>query len=122
MNISEYVITFGQKYNQRKKYEMVLLDAVLAFKLLDNAGISQTDHQLALTACNDLKFNTMKAALNRIFRTKSLSANDDILCSIKEESAFMTQGSTDVRRNERRSFPQSRLNKSYNGAKYPEKN
>ena len=69
--MSDYIINFEQRYNKCKKYEMTLPDTVLAFKLLDNAGLSQSDRQLALTACSDLKFDTMKAALNRIFATKA---------------------------------------------------
>ena len=53
MNMSEYIINFEQKYNKCKKFEMTLPDTVLAFKVLDNAGLSQNDRQLALTACSD---------------------------------------------------------------------
>lgn len=49
MNMAGYVILCKQKY-KCNKYEMVLPDAVVAIKLLDNAGITQSDSQLGLTA------------------------------------------------------------------------
>ena len=50
---------------------MKLPDAVLAFRLLDTAGLSVKDKQLALTSCSDLAFSDMKSALKRIFDNKS---------------------------------------------------
>ncbi len=89
MSMSEYMIEFEQKYNACKIHEMVLPDAILAFKLLDNASLSQTDRQLALTACSDLKFETMKGALSRIFGTRSPDSASGV--SGDGETVFMTQ-------------------------------
>lgn len=50
-----------------RKYKMELPDAVLAFKLLDTACLDVKDRQLALTACADLTFASLKSALKRIF-------------------------------------------------------
>ena len=46
---------------------MVSPEALLAFKLLDGAGLIENQRQLALTACSDLKYENMKAALKRVF-------------------------------------------------------
>ena len=67
---------------------MALSDAMLAFKLLDNIGLCQSDRQLALTAYINLKFDTMKAALNRIFGTKSPLSDSAAAITVKEESIF----------------------------------
>ena len=108
MDMSEFIINFEQKYNKCKKYAMTLPDTVLAFKLLDNAGLSQNDRQLALTACSDLKFDTMKSALNRIFATKSSLLESGIAAiAIKEESAFVTERHWD-KNNYKKRFHQSR--------------
>ncbi len=48
------------------EHEMKLPDAVLAFKLLDGANLSQKGRQLALAVGNDLKFGTMKSVLKRV--------------------------------------------------------
>ena len=42
-------------------------DKVLAFKLLDGASGSENQRQMCLTLANDLTYNSMKAALIRIF-------------------------------------------------------
>ncbi|KAI7800935.1 hypothetical protein IRJ41_015697 [Triplophysa rosa] len=66
----DYIIDFEQRYNRMKKYNMTLPDAVLAFKLLDTACPDEKSRQLALTACTELKFSSMKSALKRIFGGK----------------------------------------------------
>lgn len=67
MNISDYTLEFDKRYNKAKKYEMTLPEAVLAFKILDNAGLSLQEKQFALTACTDLQYKSLKSALQRIF-------------------------------------------------------
>ena len=91
LNMSDYIVEFEQRYNKAKKYEMTLSDNMLALKLLDNAGLQQSDRQLALTACSDVKFDTMKAALNRIFGTQLPLLDSASAVVIKEESAFLTE-------------------------------
>ena len=57
VSMSEFILEYERRYNQCKKYDMTLPDAVLSFRLLDNAGLSQKEKQLALTASSDLKFS-----------------------------------------------------------------
>lgn len=64
MNISDYILEFDKPYNKAKKYEMALPEAILAFKILDNAGLSSHEKQLDLTACTDLQYKSMKSALH----------------------------------------------------------
>ena len=52
--MTNYLIDFEQRYNRMRKYDMVLPDAVLAFKLLDTACLDGREKQLALTACTVL--------------------------------------------------------------------
>ena len=42
-NISEYIVEFERQYNLMKSKAMALPEAVLAFKLLDKAGLDQRD-------------------------------------------------------------------------------
>ena len=46
---------------------MTLPDAEFAFKLLDNANLSNHERHSALTACTDLSYDTVKSAIERIF-------------------------------------------------------
>ncbi len=57
---------------------MKLPDAVLAFKLLHKSNLSVKERQLALTACNVIKFDSMKSALKRIFSESTCTTSDSI--------------------------------------------
>lgn len=94
---------------------MIFPDVVLALKLFHNAGITESDHQLALTACNDLIFETIKAALNQIFETKASTVEDDSSFNIKDESAFMICSGTYGCQFHRRHFPRVCAGKSNSG-------
>lgn len=41
VSMADYIIDFEQRYNQMKKYNMTLPDAVLAFNLLDTACLKE---------------------------------------------------------------------------------
>ena len=82
--ISDYIVEFERQYNLMKGKNMALPEAVLAFKLLDKAGLDQRDKQLALTACATINFENMKSALRRIFG-ESASCSNDFGVSVKQE-------------------------------------
>ena len=86
MSMADYIIEFERNYDQSKKHDMVLLDAVLSFKLLDSANLSCSQRQLALTAASDLNFENMKKALRRIFADSHLNSEG----SIEVQSAYYT--------------------------------
>ena len=67
MSMTEYIVEYERLYTRCKRYDMTLPDAVLSFRLLDNSKLTLEQRQLALTAAKDLKFETMKTALKRIF-------------------------------------------------------
>ena len=45
MNINDHIVEFDQRYQKSVKHKMTLPDAVLAFKLLDNANLSNHERQ-----------------------------------------------------------------------------
>ena len=92
MSMDEFIIEYERRYGQCKRYEMVLPDAVLSFKLLDSSGLSQKEKQLVLTAAQDRKFDSMKSALKRIFGGQNRQISDSAV-SIKQESAYYTKNS-----------------------------
>lgn len=94
MSMSDYILEFDKRYNKSKRYEMTLPEAVLAFKLLDNAVLSPQEKQLALTASSNLKYTAMKSALQRIFgetACASNTGNNFPSISVKQEPVFYTQ-------------------------------
>lgn len=88
VSMADYIIDFEQRYNRMKKYNMTLPDAVLAFKLLDTACLEEKSRQLALTACTDLTFASMKSALKRIFGGKTSGASGG---SETQDAAFFME-------------------------------
>jgi len=82
IGMADFIIEFERRYNLCVKYDMKMPDAVLSFKLLESAYLSDKERQLALTAATDLKFESMKSALKRIFG--SSGARDLTLASLNE--------------------------------------
>ena len=87
--MTDFIVEFEQRYNLAKKHEMTLPDAVLAFKLLDGAGLEPQERQLALTATVDLTFASMKSALKRIFTGDGHEASAPMV--VKQETAYVTE-------------------------------
>ena len=96
MTMVEYINEYERLYNQcRQKHAMTLPDAVLSFKLLDSSHLSMSERRLALTAARDLQFESMKAALKRIFGNGLPKTSDS-------ESAFYTVRQSKSNRSSRR--------------------
>ena len=51
-------------------FNMTFPDTVLAFQILEGAGLNENQHQMALTLANDVTFKRMKEALKRVFSDK----------------------------------------------------
>lgn len=71
-----------------RKYKMELPDAVLAFKLLDTVCLDTKGRQLALTACTDLTFASMKSVLKRIFGGNPAAASG---MGINQQTVYITE-------------------------------
>lgn len=67
VSMVDYIVEFERRYNRIVAFKMELPDTVLAFKLLDTAGLNIKDKQLALTACPKVSFADIISALKRIF-------------------------------------------------------
>ena len=81
-------------------HKMPLPNTVLTFKLLDRAKLSEDERKLALIFGNNLEFETMKLALQRIF-TKSTIANESFhdTNNIKQEEAFYNKNMSKSKQN-----------------------
>ena len=105
--MTEFILEFEHLYNKMKEYNMVLPNNVLNFKLLDSAKLSEDDRKLALTLATDLKFESMKSALKRIFTTPS-SAPSPL---VKKEEIFFKKSSRFKSRPNKNSTKRSNVNK-----------
>lgn len=74
---------------------MTLSDALLAFKLLDAACLDEKSRQLALTACTELTFASMKSVLKRIFGGTTLGTSNRI--QVNQGVAFFTEQTPQAR-------------------------
>ena len=67
MTINDYIIHFERLHNKAKGYKMEIHDGVLAYRLLNNATISESHKQLIRATLPDLRYTTMKEQLKRVF-------------------------------------------------------
>lgn len=123
MSMADYIVEYERRYTICKKYKMEYPDAVLAFKLLDNAGLTEKEKQLVLTAASARKFSSMKSALKRIFGGHSRVKVDDEIIVKQEEEAFVTKNSEKYRGNrfsnqpsssDQRTWPKNKVSKGSN--------
>ena len=87
----DYIIEFEHRYNKLCKFKMELPDAVLAFKLLDTAGLNVKDKQLALTACPSVSFVDVKSALKIIFGDNVTPQDGSSSLRMSEDAAYYTR-------------------------------
>ena len=67
MNMSYYILEYKHLYQKMIQQDMKLLDAILTFKLLDGAQVTDDERKLALTMSSNLNFERMKSALKCLF-------------------------------------------------------
>ena len=67
MSMFDYIQMFELKQKLAEKFDMKLPDSILAYKLLENSGLSETDRVMVKTAVQELKYDAVKSAMRRIF-------------------------------------------------------
>ena len=67
LNMKDYINEFERLHNKIKEYDMALPDGVLAYKLLKQAGLSETHEQLIRATITDLSYENMKLQLKKTF-------------------------------------------------------
>ena len=56
LSMNHYTVEFEHLYYKMAEHDMKTPDSILAFTLLDGAGLNESQGQLALTLGNDLAF------------------------------------------------------------------
>ena len=118
MTMHNYIIEFERLYHKIKNYGMDLPDDVLAYKILSNANISEHYKQLVRATLSELKYNTMKELLKKVFGdllnfTGSIKEEQNI----KVEPISNTEDLYDGNRYSKRYNPRFRGNNRYNNNK-----
>ena len=65
MTISDYIIKFEQLYSRAKSHKMEILDGVLAYRLLNGAGLTENHKQLVRATVLEMKYDTMKSQVEK---------------------------------------------------------
>ena len=124
-SIEAYILEFLKRYKAVAKFKIEIPKCILAFILLDCAGLEHRDKQLVLTAVNfadpDKLLDQMSSALKKFFGAQGASAslgdNSSSAISIKPEPVYTTEDVNIMNRNKR--FDSSRGSYRGNARKNP---
>ena len=67
MNVNVYILEFQHFNNKMLQFDLKLPDNILYFKLLEGAPLQNNKKQMDLLLASDLKYESMKLDLKRIF-------------------------------------------------------
>ena len=72
MSMDEYLLEFENLKHKMDVFNRKIPDTVLAFQILEEAGLNENQWQMALTLPSDLAFKSMKGALKRVFGSENV--------------------------------------------------
>ena len=85
MKINDYIIKFEQLYGKAKSHQMEIHDGVLAYRLLNSAGLSESHKQLVRATVPALQYAAMKEQLKKVFINTGDTVGQSPECSVKVE-------------------------------------
>ena len=104
VTMDNYMSEFMRRNNDMKKYNVKIPNSILAFMLLDNAGLDFKDKQLAVTGVSfedeDKMLDLMQKSLKKSFSSQDIFSDISKACStganassitIKSEPSFKTE-------------------------------
>ena len=99
--MEKYILEFGKRNSALGRFKVSIPKCILAFKLLDNAGLSVKDKQLVLTAVSfrepEKMFDSMQQALKKFFGSQEVlsmtsnSVGESSAVVVKSEPVFTTE-------------------------------
>ena len=123
-SMESYILEFLKRYKAVKKHKIEIPKCVLAFILLDCAGLELRDKQLVLTAVNfdkpDELLDQMGTALKKFFGEQGASASfgdsSSSSIAIKPEPVYATEEANIMNRSKK--FESNRGRPNYSGSRY----
>ena len=88
MNVIGYINEFERLYHEIQRYEMTLPTAILAYRVLKSANISNEKQQLARATITELNYENMKKQLKATHDSPSVSTENSF--EIKSEPTYVT--------------------------------
>ena len=91
-SIREFLTEFEKRYHKTKSYGTIWSDDLLAYRLLKSANLTTRDEQLVKATIGELKYETVKTKLVKIFSDISEVPTSNLNnLNIKSEPTFHTQ-------------------------------
>ena len=88
MSMNDFVNKFEDFYSKAKNYKMEILDGVLAYRLLNNANLSEDHKQLIKATMIEMSYKSMKDQLKKVFTAiKSEKPIFKEECEVKTENS-----------------------------------
>ena len=96
MSMNEYLLKFENLKLEMTIFNMKIPDTVLAFQILEGAGLNENQRQMALTLASYLTFKSMKGVLETVFGSENVEKNCNFDNSyldsqIKQQNVCYTQ-------------------------------
>ena len=94
--MNEYLLKFENLKLEMTVFNMKIPDTVLAFQILEGAGLNENQRQMALTLASYLTFKSMKGVLETVFGSENVEKNCNFDNSyldsqIKQQNVCYTQ-------------------------------
>ena len=88
MKISDYIIKFEQLYSKAKNHEMTISDGAVAYRLLNSAGLSENNKQLVRATVSEMKYETMKSQLTKVFTNTCSKVDSDMNIKLETTDTY----------------------------------
>ena len=92
MSIADYIIQFERLHIKAKSHSMEIHDGVLAYRLLNGANLSESHKQLVRATLREMKYDTMKEQLKKVFTNAGCEHKQDGEPAIKVEPSASFYG------------------------------
>ena len=91
-SIHDFLTEFEKQYNKTKSHGTIWSDDLLAYRLLKSANLTTRDEQLVKATIGELKYETVKIKLTKIFSdTNEVPTADLNNLNIKSEPTYLAQ-------------------------------
>lgn len=87
MSIADYIIQFERFHIKAKSHSMEIHDGVLAYRLLNGANLDESHKQLIRATLSEMKYDTMKEQLKKVFTNAGNAHKQNGEPAIKIESS-----------------------------------
>ena len=91
-SIRDFLTEFEKRYNKTKSHGTIWSDNLLAYRLLKSPNLTKRNEQLVKATISELKYNTVKIKLTKIFSdTNAVPKADLNNLNIKSEPTYHAQ-------------------------------